>query len=109
LLGPQGRIVQETFAVETLFECIITTSKAFVNLIGRVSLSLIFIIGDTGSQSRTSSCDDKGTHRHVLFSVGREGTVEWRMDPFELILLRGNHILHYGIGRFGQLVWSLFQ
>jgi hypothetical protein len=32
---------------------IINTSRAFVNSFGRVSLSLIFIISDTGSQSRT--------------------------------------------------------
>ena len=47
-----GALVQENFTAKAPFHFIINTSKAFVNLVGRVSLSLIFITGDTGSQSR---------------------------------------------------------
>ena len=43
------------------------------------------------------------------YGRGKEGV--WVYDSAKkiLTLLRGNHILHYGIGRFVQLVWSLFQ
>jgi len=48
-----GALVQEHLTAKTPSYFIINTSKAFVNLVGRVSLSLIFITGDTGSQSRS--------------------------------------------------------
>ena len=59
---------------------IITTSEAFVNSVGRVSLSLIFIISDTGSQFRSAFTRLRG-HEHATshFQDGRERTMEWNM------------------------------
>ena len=49
---------------------IITTSEAFVNSVGRVSLSLIFIISDTGSQFRSVMTRGRSTSMpHPVFRI----------------------------------------